>query len=97
MLVPRTQEGTRYLLTVSILLFWPQGVILARRLHDLNFAGGWVILFWIIPLALAFLHTPLPPGTGTAASWLAAVVLGLIPGTLGPNRYGNDPRGNASA
>ena len=96
LLVPRTQEGTRYLLTVSILLFWPQGVILARRLHDLNLAGSWVALFWIIPLALALLQTPLPPGTGTVVAWVAAVVLGLIPGTAGPNRYGNDPRGTTS-
>lgn len=94
--VPRTQEGARYTLTILLLLFWPQGVILARRLQDLNLAGWWVTLFWLIPLALVLLHAPLPSGTGTTVSWLAAVILGLVPGTQGPNKYGNDPRAKAA-
>jgi len=96
LLVPRTVVGTRYVLTVAILIFWPQVVILVRRLHDLNLAGWWVTLFWLIPLALAFWRTPLPPGTGSVVSWLAAIVIGLFAGTEGPNRYGNDPRGTTS-
>ncbi len=57
LVVPPTQAGTRYLLTAVILLFWPQVVVLARRLHDLNLTGWWVTLFWLIPLALALLRT----------------------------------------
>ena len=93
---PRTLEGTRYLLAVSILLFWPQVVILVRRLHDLNLTGWWVTLLWATSLALTLLRAPLPPGTGTVVGWLAAIVIGFFPGTDGPNRYGNDPRGNKS-
>ena len=93
---PRTQEGIRYLLTAAILLSWPQAVILARRLHDLNLTGWWVSLFWVVPLALTLLRVPLPPGTVTVVGWLVAIVLGFVPGTDGPNRYGNDPRGKNS-
>jgi len=97
LVVPRTQEGTRYLLTGVILLFWPQAALLARRLHDLNLSGWWVTLFWFIPIALALLHAPFPPATGTLLAWLAAIILGLIPGTDGENNYGNDPRGKMNA
>jgi len=94
-LVLRTQEP-RYFLIAAVLLFWPQAVILARRLHDINLTGWWVILYWVIPIALVFLHIPLPQGSGVMGTWLAAIILGFIPGTRGPNRYGNDPRGNPS-
>ena len=92
--LPRTHDATRYVLIGAILAFWPQVAILARRLHDLNLTGWWVTLFWALPAALVLLDIPLPPGTGSTVQWLAAVILGLIPGTPGPNRYGNDPRGN---
>ena len=90
-LLPRTLETTRYLLTGAILLLWPQVVILARRFHDINLTGWLVTVFWVLPFALILSHAPLPPATGTIIGWLGAIVLGLIPGTRGPNRYGNDP------
>jgi len=95
-LLPRTLDETRYLLTGAILLLWPQAVILARRFHDINLTAWWVVVFWALPFAFVLLHAPLPPGTGTIVGWLGAIALGLIPGTRGSNRYGNDPRGNSS-
>jgi len=94
--LPRTLGGARYLLVATILLIWPQAVVLARRLHDINVTGWLVALFWALPLALVLLHVPVPSGSGTLVGWLGSVVLGLIPGTRGPNRYGNDPSGNSS-
>ena len=88
----KTPEAVRYVLTGILLLVWPQAVILARRFHDLNFSGWWVAVLWLLPGALVLLRAPVPPQTGTVLVWLGALVLGLIPGTRGPNRYGNDPR-----
>ena len=93
-LLARTPERTPYLIAMTLLLLWPQAVILARRLHDLNVPGWWVVLLWALPLALR--HTPLPPGTGTLVSFLIVVVIGIVPGTNGRNSYGNDSRRNKS-
>jgi uncharacterized membrane protein YhaH (DUF805 family) len=87
-----TPEAVRYVLTGIVLLVWPQAVVLARRFHDLNLSGGWVAVLWLFPGALVLLRAPVPPQTGTVLVWLGALVLGLMPGTRGPNRYGNDPR-----
>jgi uncharacterized membrane protein YhaH (DUF805 family) len=97
LLLPRTPEGILYSVAAGAILLWPQAVILARRLHDLNLAGWWATLFWVIPLMAFLMHTLLPAGGGPTIQWFAAATLGLIPGTRGPNEYGNDPRGNASA
>lgn len=93
----RVEDGLCYMLIGTLLLLWPQVVILARRLHDLNVSGLWVVLFWVIPMVFVRLDTPLPPATGTLVVWLAAVVMGCIPGTRGPNKYGDDPSGNAAS
>lgn len=47
-----------------------------KRLHDLNITGWW------IPVAYV-------PGVGQL---LKLGVLGLLPGTIGSNRFGRDPR-----
>jgi hypothetical protein len=78
---------------VLFLFLWPQAVLLARRLHDLNLSGFWAVLFWGAPLALAYLKLPY---IGTVIAQLGAVSIGLIPGTGGPNRYGSDPRGGGA-
>jgi len=95
-LIPKTLEAERYRLTVVYLLIWPQAVILARRLHDINMSGWWATLFWALPIALTLTHAPVPSGTGNIVGLVAAIVLAFIPGTRGPNRYGNDPSGNPS-
>ena len=41
---------------------------------------GWLVLTLYIPYA----------------GWIAMIVVGCIPGTPGPNRWGNDPRGGSS-
>jgi uncharacterized membrane protein YhaH (DUF805 family) len=80
---------------------WIAFVVLAhiRRLHDLNVSGWWIVAIiiltlslifmiaqwvissrdvWLVPLFLSVLVTPL--------------VLSVVPGTHGDNRYGPDPR-----
>jgi uncharacterized membrane protein YhaH (DUF805 family) len=68
-----------YLLAVMI----PSIAVMVRRLHDLD-KTGW--------LALAIMVVGLVPLIGLLAN-IAQIVIGCLPGTLGPNRYGEDPRG----
>ena len=60
---------------VSLLLAWPLVAVNAKRLHDRDRHGGWVLALLV-------------PVFGWL--WLA-VVNGLLPGTPGANRYGPPP------
>lgn len=58
-------------------------MLTAQRLRDMGLTG-WLTLLWIpVNLADAYLH-----GAATLAAW---IVLCVVPGTQGPNRYGLDP------
>jgi uncharacterized membrane protein YhaH (DUF805 family) len=71
----------------------------AKRLHDRNKSGWWLLVFYLLPNVLS--------GTGAASQspglnaitglvsfgiliW-AIVELGCLRGTIGPNQYGPDP------
>ncbi len=67
-------------------------VLIVGRLHDLDRRGWWALLFlalaagggWLGGVAGALC------GTAVVVGWLALL---LWPGTIGPNRFGPDPRG----
>jgi uncharacterized membrane protein YhaH (DUF805 family) len=61
---------------LNVLCFWPSLVIVARRCHDRN-------------RVLTFMLVVMIPVIGWI--WLF-VELYLLPGTVGPNRFGPDPR-----
>jgi len=90
----RTPDGLLYVAIGGLLIFWPQVVLFARRFQDINLSGLWVVPIIAFPGVLYFLDAPLPPGTRNIVNWLAAVILGVVPGTRGPNKYGSDPRGD---
>ena len=65
---------------VPLLLLWPSLAIAVKRWHDQN-RSAWWILIGLIPFV----------------GWLIALIMnGFIPGTPGPNRYGQDPLGRAA-
>jgi uncharacterized membrane protein YhaH (DUF805 family) len=66
----------------------------ARRLHDIGLSGWWMILVLALPLAASYL---LPDRLTQLPALLAIAVLGMVPGMLGDNRYGRDPRASAKA
>jgi uncharacterized membrane protein YhaH (DUF805 family) len=74
-------------------------VVTIKRLHDRARTGWWVIAFIILPFLLLGASTGIvTPQTGLGLRVVAAVLslwglveLGCLPGTRGPNKFGNDP------
>lgn len=87
------------LLWLAILI--PSLAVAVRRLHDTDRTGWWVAL----PIGIAVLTGIVGSGStlGTILNllYLASAILLLvfycIDGTKGPNRFGEDPKGGASA
>jgi uncharacterized membrane protein YhaH (DUF805 family) len=74
---------------ISLALTWPVIAIFAKRLHDLNLSAWWLLLLPLVTFAAGLnvfnrLHV--------MAYCLLLLVLGFLPGTTGPNRFGEDPR-----
>lgn len=91
-------------IALNLVLTIPVFALFARRLHDLDRSGWWVLVIGLL-LALQLILAWLPifpdrpnliisaPSVGYL---LALLFLSLIPGTSGVNRYGLDPRLNAA-
>ncbi len=71
-----------YVLAVII----PGIALYVRRLHDIN-QTGWIYLAIVVASAI--------PLIGLLAS-IASIVIACLPGTVGPNKYGPDPKGGVS-
>ncbi len=84
---------------------WPMFVSLAKRLHDLGQSAWWLLAFLPILLPVAFLPILLPLALAVSVLLLAiccipaailTILLLVIPGGAGDNRYGpsaeNNPR-----
>jgi uncharacterized membrane protein YhaH (DUF805 family) len=54
-----------------------------RRLHDRGMSGWWLLLF--IPLCLILI------------GYLILLIIFVLEGTKGPNKYGEDPKASAAA
>lgn len=94
---------------LTLLLAVPVPALIVRRLHDQGRSGVWVWLaiysfaVWLVRTGVSMAAGPdgrLAFDRFTwVADWLvipanvAMLVLLLLPGTIGPNRYGPDPRG----
>ncbi|OCC22524.1 hypothetical protein MB02_16440 [Croceicoccus estronivorus] len=85
--------GGLFWIAVILLLVWGLGTIIpgiavsVRRLHDRDMSGWWylgLIVAYMIPFV-------------NLIAGIAFLVLMLLPGTPGPNRYGADPKDPMSA
>jgi uncharacterized membrane protein YhaH (DUF805 family) len=64
---------------VSLLLAWPALAVSVKRWHDRDKSGWWVLLN-LVPVI----------------GWIWALIAnGLLRGTPGPNRFGEDPLGRS--
>jgi uncharacterized membrane protein YhaH (DUF805 family) len=85
------------LLIVYIPLLWIGLALGAKRLHDRNKSGWWLLVFWILPGVLQGIGDQI--GTLGIVLMVAAfalsiwglVEIGFLRGTVGPNQYGPDP------
>ena len=85
-------------LVPSIVSWFAIGV---KRLHDRDQSGWWILLFYFGPAVASGLAQNSDSGAAalilslvSLGIWIwALVVLGFLPGTRGPNRYGPDPLG----
>ena len=82
----------------SVILYFPSLAVTVRRFHDFD-KSGWGGLLIDVSLLLGFgflfsYNHPISLKYGvflTWAIWGYTIVLGLIEGTPGPNRFGNEP------
>ena len=76
-----------------------------RRLHDRNKSGWWLLFFLFVPNIIQYVFAlsgdPTIALVGAVISFAISiwylVEVGFLRGTDGPNRYGDDPLGGASA
>ena len=76
---PSAITGLR--LASDAIMLW----LAARRLRDADRPGWWALGLVLLPLVLG--------APGALLSLLGLAALFALPGTIGPNRYGPDPRG----
>lgn len=70
-----------------LVLIIPQLAVSVRRLHDSNRSGWWVAGLLVVgPI----------PGIGLIA-YVVFLIMTVLPGTTGPNRFGHDPKELGSA
>jgi len=87
----------------SLAVLVPNLAVSARRLHDINRSGWWMLLP-LAPYALGFifmlgLHSVAIGGLLIGLGAIAAIVLLVwycLRGTVGPNRFGPDPLSDMS-
>ena len=95
---------------IWLLSLWPLLAVGAKRLHDRNRNGWWLLVFWLLPFALLCVGFTVvlfdDPRTGRSGDISTGVILvlaslppalwgivelGILPGTEGPNLYGDIP------
>lgn len=85
--------GTLFWLGAGLIGLWGLAVIVpsiavtVRRFHDRDMSGWWYLGFIVLSIV---------PVVGFLAS-IAMLVLMCLPGTPGPNRFGEDPKNPAGA
>ncbi|MEQ1780543.1 MAG: DUF805 domain-containing protein [Hyphomonadaceae bacterium] len=95
-------------LVAVAILAWPMMCVTTKRLHDSGLTGWWQFLFaipvWIAPpfgMLWIYIFWTFEGGGLIYLFWLAigcvaiiagVATIGLHAGTLGSNRYGEDPR-----
>jgi uncharacterized membrane protein YhaH (DUF805 family) len=88
-------------LVYELLTFIQLLALTVRRFHDRSLSGWWLLLFIASALAVLIL-TPLVPAL-SAAGILPVLgvaifffVITVLPGTAGPNKYGEDPKAEST-
>ncbi len=67
---------------IGLAILVPTLAVQVRRLHDRDMSGWWLLGFYVASAI---------PFVGFIAS-IALLVITILPGTAGPNRFGPDPK-----
>lgn len=77
---------------------WTTMVIGIKRLHDRGKSGWWLVVFSLIPPLAEGAGRMSAPGSALIGTLISIVIslwalieLGFLRGTVGPNRFGEDP------
>lgn len=68
-------------------VFLPTISVTVRRFHDRNLSGWWVLAVFVVPGVFSALGTEIPG----ILIYIASLVVCVLRGTDGPNKYGTDP------
>jgi uncharacterized membrane protein YhaH (DUF805 family) len=85
------------LVLLYIPLLWIGLALGAKRLHDRNKSGWWLVIFWLVPAVLQGIGEQIEgigivlTLAGLGISIWGLVEIGFLRGTVGPNQYGPDP------
>jgi uncharacterized membrane protein YhaH (DUF805 family) len=78
-----------------VLMIWPTIPISTKRWHDRNKSGWWILVILIPSVLGIFTSDENPLNPVGIASMVAAIFVfiqcGCLRGTVGPNKYGEDP------
>jgi uncharacterized membrane protein YhaH (DUF805 family) len=88
-----------------LLLYFSANAVAIKRLHDRDKSGWWTVAFVALPGLLYGASNGLVTPASSSILQIAALVLmlwglvelGGIRGTIGPNRFGDDPLGPSGA
>lgn len=69
----------------------PMITVSVRRFHDLGLSGWWYIALFAIGLPSDINQDNMTFTLTALASWLLELVICIRKGTVGPNRFGQDP------
>ncbi len=73
-----------------LIVLWPLIAILAKRLHDLNVSGWWLLTLLAVPLVASAISISV-----SIPYLLIVAFLSFFPGEYGDNRFGRDPLARA--
>ena len=89
---------TLFILVLAYIpLLWIGLALGAKRLHDRNKSGWWLVIFWVVPAILQGIGEQIEgigivlTLAGLGISIWGLVEIGFLRGTVGPNQYGPDP------
>ena len=90
--------ASKVLIGILLVAAIPTGAVMARRLHDQN-RSGWFVLLGLVPLPAAIVMEGMGWGVanpmlgrGALIAFAIMLIVMCIKGTPGANRFGPDPR-----
>jgi uncharacterized membrane protein YhaH (DUF805 family) len=72
----------------GLVLVWCSTAVHAKRLHDIGMSAWWIIAAWGILVLIAYFVSR---SAGQLFSLITWMVVGVIPGAQGANRFGPEP------